>query len=78
MAVQELLAGHHVLPTDYGKSMIITMFLLVTEEIRRPSAMQGNHSPSSVIISPLRSSMEDQITEIRSWDVWQWNLAAIT
>ena len=30
MAVQELLAAHHVLavlPTDYGKSMVFTMFL---------------------------------------------------
>ena len=69
MAVQELLAGHHVLavlPTGYGKSMSFTMFLLATEEIRRLSATQGNHSPSSVlIISPLRSIVEGQITEMR-------------
>ena len=66
MAVQELLAGHHVLavlPTGYGKSMIFTMFLLATEEIRRLSATQGS---SVLIISPLRSIIEDQITEMRS------------
>ena len=66
MAVQELLAGHHVLavlPTGYGKSMIFTMFLLATEEIRRLSPTQGS---SVLIISPLRSIIEDQITEMRS------------
>ena len=73
MAVQELLAGHHVLavlPTGYGKSTIFTMFLLATEEIRELCATQGNHLPSSVlIISPLRSIIEDQITEMRSMGV---------
>ena len=73
MAVQELLAGHHVLavlPTGYGKSTIFTMFLLATEEIRELSATQGNHFPSSVlIISPLRSIIENQITEMRSLGV---------
>ncbi len=71
IAVKELLAGKHVLavlPTGYGKSLIFT-FLLAREEMSRfkstASDSHSAHSRSSVlIISPLRSIIQDQIAEI--------------
>ena len=71
IAVKELLAGKHVLavlPTGYGKSLIFTLFLLAREEMSRfKSTASDSHSRSSVlIISPLRSIIQDQITEMLS------------
>ena len=71
IAVKELLAGKHVLavlPTGYGKSLIFTLFLLARKEMSRfKSTASDSHSRSSVlIISPLQSIIQDQITEMLS------------
>ena len=61
-AVKELLSGNDVLailPTGFGKSMIYTIFALARQELRSATTYV-------LIISPLKSLIEDQIAEMAS------------
>ena len=61
-AVKELLSGNDVLailPTGFGKSMIYTIFALARQELRSATTCV-------LIISPLKSLIEDQIAEMAS------------
>ena len=61
MAVKELLAGRDVmaiLPTGFGKSLIFTIFA-IAKELR-------SGKTSVLVISPLKSIIDDQIAEMAS------------
>lgn len=61
-AVFELLSGKDVLailPTGFGKSMIYTIFALASENMRSTKTCV-------LVISPLKSLIEDQISEMES------------
>ncbi|KAJ7369741.1 hypothetical protein OS493_036772 [Desmophyllum pertusum] len=61
-AVKELLSGNDVmaiLPTGFGKSIIYTIFGLAKQELRSATTCV-------LIISPLKSLIEDQIAEMTS------------
>ena len=66
--VKEMLFGRDVLavlPTGFGKSMVYTIFALAKQEfIKRP----GCQTPTTcvLVVSPLKSIIIDQITELRS------------
>ncbi|XP_028400220.1 uncharacterized protein LOC114523482 [Dendronephthya gigantea] len=68
IAVKDLLLGKHVLavlPTGYGKSLIFTLFLLAQENMAKINKTERS---SVLVISPLRSIIEDQIAEMLSMD----------
>ena len=61
-ATKELLSGNDVLavlPTDFGKSLIYTIFALAREEIMSTNTC-------AIIVSPLKSIIDDQIAEMES------------
>jgi len=62
MAVNHLLNGRDVmaiLPTGFGKSMIFTVFALAKQEL-------SSTKTSVLVISPLKSIIDDQISEMLS------------
>ena len=63
-AVKELLAGQDVmaiLPTGLGKSLIFTDFAIAKEQLR-------SEKTCVIVVSPLKSIIDDQIAEIVSLD----------
>ena len=61
-ATKELLSGNDVLavlPTGFGKSLIYTIFTLAREEIMSTNTC-------AIIVSPLKSIIDDQIAEMES------------
>ena len=61
-ATKELLSGNDVLavlPTGFGKSLIYTIFALAREEIMSTNTC-------AIIVSPLKSIVDDQIAEMES------------
>ena len=64
MAVKELLAGRDVmaiLPTGLGKSLIFTDFAIAKEQLR-------SEKTCVIVVSPLKSIIDDQIAEMVSLD----------
>ena len=64
MAVKELLAGRDVmaiLPTGLGKSLIFTDFAIAKEQLR-------SEKTCVIVVSPLKSIIDDQIAEMASLD----------
>ena len=67
LAVKDLLNGKDVLailPTGFGKSMIFTVFNFARSELLNRAGK--NDTTSVLVISPLKSLIEDQILELRS------------
>ena len=63
-AVKELLAGRDVmaiLPTGFGKSLIFTVFAIAKEQLR-------SEKTCVIVVSPLKSIIDDQIAEMASLD----------
>ena len=64
IAVKELLAGRDVmaiLPTGLGKSLIFTYFAIAKEQVR-------SEKMCVIVVSPLKSIIDDQIAEMASLD----------
>lgn len=75
LAVESLLDGLDVLgvlPTGYGKSLIYQVFVLA-----RKMKSSGEHT-SALVVSPLNSLIEDQITEANSLGISAASLNSIT
>ena len=67
LAVKDLLNGKDVLailPTGFGKSMIFTVFNFARSELLNQAGK--NDTTSVLVISPLKSLIEDQILELLS------------
>ena len=67
LAVKDLLNGKDVLailPTGFGKSMIFTVFCFARRKWLNRAGKDGR--TSVLVISPLKSLIEDQIMELRS------------
>ena len=79
VAVKELLKGNDVLailPTGYGKSLIFIVFLLAhTINTRRTDIACRS---SILVISPLRSIVSDQISEVSSFNCTAMELSKET
>ena len=61
-AVKELMSGNDVLailPTGFGKSMVYTIFTLASQKMRSAKTC-------ILVISPLKSLIDDQIVEMES------------
>ena len=61
-AVKELMSGNDVLailPTGFGKSMVYTIFTLASQKMRSAKTCV-------LVISPLKSLIDDQIVEMES------------
>ena len=67
LAVKNLLNGNDVLavlPTGFGKSMIFTVFSFAKRELLKRTGQA--EAVSILVVSPLKSLIEDQIMELRS------------
>ena len=67
LAVKNLLNGKDVLavlPTGFGKSMIFTVFSFAKRELLKRTGQA--EAVSILVVSPLKSLIEDQIMELRS------------
>lgn len=74
MAVNHLLNGRDVmaiLPTGFGKSMIFTVFALAKQEL-------SSTKTSVLVISPLKSIIDDQISEMLSLNFTAMELSSET
>ena len=74
MAVNHLLNGRDVmaiLPTGFGKSMIFTVFALAKQELSLTKT-------SVLVISPLKSIIDDQISEMLSLNFTAMELSSET
>lgn len=69
IAVNELLQGKDVLavlPTGFGKSFIFIVYLLARNEMSKRT--QGNVRSCVLVVSPLKSIISDQISEVTSFN----------
>ena len=67
LAVREMLNGKDVLavlPTGFGNSMIFTVFNFAKRELLKRTG--NDESTSVLVVSPLKSLIEDQMMELRS------------
>ena len=69
ISIQHLLLGKDViaiLPTGFGKSMIFTVYALAKSEMVKMSGNSNNDGCSVLVVSPLRSIINDQIAYLQS------------
>ena len=72
-AVNSLLRGRDViLPTGFGKSMIFTIFALAREEL------MSSTRTCVIVVSPLKSIIDDQISEMLSLNCTAMELSSET
>ena len=71
ISVQHLLLGRDVmaiLPTGFGKSMIFTVYALAKNEMIKMSGNINKDGSSVLVVSPLKSIINDQISYLQSID----------